>query len=284
MRFILILKALFLGSLTAFVGSIVVAAPVATNTPAELARRCAPQAPADPVLYSSDFRWGFSIPELLSKFHRTYEGGKRLPKRMYWDARMGSLVMPVMESWGGSTRVPTVFAESVRRHVEEALRLKYVDGIFFPDMGHSHFFVPPAKWKAITDKPTNRTNEVYEAFMNEPELKVLYHTAEQLQTLGPDEKPVADRKTQWRFHTRNLLGDNRAQGKLEIISTEPGTLEYKANTVGEIAGYQRWGAGFNISASKDGCYAYRDPGGETRFFDLSWFDLEPESRGEITDP
>lgn len=253
------------------------------NANAELARRCAPQTADEPLLYSGEFRWGYTLQDLIAKFGATYAGGKRLPKRMFWDEKSQALILPVIESWGARAKVPKNFVESVRRHVEEAVRLKYVDGIFFPDMGHSHLYVPEAKWKAITNRPVDRTNEIYEAFFNEPDLKILYHTAEQLQTLGPNERPLGDRPTLWRFLTRNLVGDNRARGHLEIASTVPGTLEYKANTVGDLPGYTRWGAGFNISASKDGCYAFKR-GDEVMYFDLSLFDLEPERRGDITEP
>ena len=251
------------------------------NSPEKLRERCPVERESDPKLYSSEFKWGYSLLDIREKYKAVYQSPKRLPKRMYWDASQNTLILPVIESWGAKAKVPSVFANSVRRHVEEGLKLKYVDGIFFPDMGHSHFFVPQNKWKEITRFPTNEMNKTYEAFFNEPELKVLYHTAEQLQTLDKDEKPKSDRDTFWRFISRNLIGDNQGLGKMEIHQTKPGTVEYKPNTLGELDGYARWGAGFNISANKDGCYAFWN-GTEVNYYDLSLFDLEPENRGDQT--
>lgn len=247
----------------------------AANSPRELARRCRPDSADDKKLYSSDFRWGYPINELILRFQEIYASEKRLQKRMYWDQEKQSLFLPLSSTWGGDAGTPISFVESVRRHVEEALRLEYVDGIFFPDMGHSHFYVPKDRWSAITDKPINEFNKVYEAFFREPTLKVLYHTAEQLKSLDSDGKPFTDRKTFWRFSSRNIFGDNQAMGHLQILQTEPGTIEYKANTIGEVSGYSRWGGGFNISASEKGCYAYLNEG-RVQYFDLSLSDLEPE--------
>lgn len=245
------------------------------NTPENLALRCRPDNALDKILYSGDFRWGYSIDELVARFQEIYSSEKRLQKRMHWDEERQSLYLPLSSSWGGTAATPIKFVESVRRHVEEALRLKYVDGIFFPDMGHSHFYVPNDRWQAITDKPVSEFNKVYEGFFNEPALKILYHTAEQLKSLDSDGQPLNDRKTFWRFSSRNLMGDNLQQGHLQILQTEPGTLEYKANTIREVPGYKQWGGGFNISASVKGCYAYRHLE-EIRYFDLSLSDLEPE--------
>lgn len=245
------------------------------NTPEQLALRCQPDNALDKKLHSGDFRWGYSIEELIHRFQDIYFSEKRLQKRMYWDKEKQSFYLPLTSSWGGPAVTPVKFVESVRRHVEEALRLKYVDGIFFPDMGHSHFYVPIDRWKTITDKPVSEFNKVYEGFFNEPSLKILYHTAEQLKSLDPDGRPLTDRKTFWRFSSRNLFGDNLQQGHLQILQTDPGTLEYKANTIREVPGYKEWGGGFNISASVKGCYAYVHQD-EVRFFDLSLSDLEPE--------
>jgi len=245
------------------------------NSPAELSRRCQPDSAEDKKLYSSDFRWGYPINELILRFQEIYTSEKRLQKRMYWDQDKQSLFLPLSSSWGGPAQTPSSFVESVRLHVEEALRLQYVDGIFFPDMGHSHFYVPTDRWKAITDKPVSEFNKVYEAFFLEPTLKVLYHTAEQLKSLDSEGKPLTDRKTFWRFSSRNLFGDNQAKGHLQILQTEPGTTEYKANTINDVLGYSRWGGGFNISASTKGCYAYTNEG-QVHYFDLSLSDLEPE--------
>jgi len=100
-------------------------------------------------------------------------------------------------------------------------------------------------------------------------LKILYHTAEQLHMLE-DGQLISDRLVQWRFYTRNLLGDNKGEGRLELIH-QPTSSHNTAR--GLMPGHRYWGAGFYISASIDGCfpYTYKD---KTYYFDLNLHGLE----------
>ena len=84
---------------------------------------------------------------------------------------------------------------------------------------------------------------------------------------------VDDRRVQWRLFSRNLVGDNRGEGRLELRQ-EPG---HRFNTLSGLPGHFWYGAGFNISANKDGCFA-ADVRGKTLRFDLSLYDL-PEPDG-----
>jgi hypothetical protein len=43
-----------------------------------------------------------------------------------------------------------------------------------------------------------------------------------------------------------------------------------------LPGHRDWSAGFNISASQDGCFAYQHKG-QTIYFDLSLHDLPYET-------
>lgn len=252
------------------------------NSIQELSRRCLPDSPSDQNLYSSDFRWNYLITEIKTKYFEIYQSGKRLPQKMYWDPAQKTLMVPVIGGGGSPARVPKNFIESVRLHIERAVEARYVDGIFFPDMGHSHFYVPTDRFKEITSVPNEKRHLIYEGFFNEPELKILYHTAEQISLLGENRKPRMDRASMWRFITRNILGDNQARGDLQILQTEPGDSGYDANTVSEIPHFARYGAGFNISASQKGCYAFRISG-RVEYFDLSLSDLEPDPSFPVVD-
>ena len=44
------------------------------------------------------------------------------------------------------------------------------------------------------------------------------------------------------------------------------------NTVCALEGYVNWSAGFAVSASRRGCFPYRDVEGRTRYFDISLYD------------
>jgi hypothetical protein len=101
---------------------------------------------------------------------------------------------------------------------------------------------------------------------------LLYHTAEQLQTLDENNELLNDRHLRWRFFTRNLVGDNAHLARLDLLH-EP---THPSNTSRKMPGHRYWGSGFNISANKDGCFPYVFDG-VTYWFDISLSD--PPSNG-----
>lgn len=240
-------------------------------------QRCAPQTESDLILYASDFKWGYEIQEMRDRFTEIYQSGKRLTKRAYYDPAADKFIFPY-ESLGNSHKIeiPGQFIESIALHAEEGLKRDYIDALFFPDMGHSHFFLPEAFYEEhIRPLPGNAKKARYELMMNHPGTKILYHTAEQLHMKDRDTKElVEDQYTQWRYYTRNLVGYNDGSGKVEIHKL----LNEGFNTVRSYPEHKYWGAGFNVSASKDGCFSFQDKQGNTLFFDLSLEDL-PFSAG-----
>lgn len=238
-------------------------------------RRCGPEDPKATPVYSSDFKWGYALPEMKARYEEMYTSGKRLGRRAFWNQKTGRLELPYDDGRGGAVVLPEQFVRSVIGHIEAASAASYIDAVFFPDMGHSHFLVPEKIWKDKLDSyPVERFSQLYTAMMSEPKLEVLYHTAEQLKTREEDGTLVTDARTQFRYQTRNIVGGN--PGGLKVLQNP----ESRANTVGDVSGYFWWGAGFNLSASQDGCFA-ASVGGKTVRFDLSLFDLEPspESMG-----
>lgn len=253
-------------------GAVAAVVLIAGSSMASPAERCRPPGPQDPVIYSQDFRWGYSLDELRAVSSEFYRSPKRLPDRARWNAERGAYVMPFRAEQGGDVVIPTRLIESVRKHIEAALERRYIDGVVFPDMGHSHFYLPQEVWdRDYAAIPIAETARLYERMMDDPSLRVLYHTAEQLQTLDAERNPLANRDVQWRFHTRNIFGDNRGLGILEIRNAP----ESRANTVSELPGYKVWSAGFNLSANESGCFPFK-VAGENRWFDLSLSDLGPD--------
>jgi hypothetical protein len=163
------------------------------------------------------------------------------------------------------------FLKNITDHVEQGLSNKYVDYIMFSDMGHSHFFIPEKFYnEELSPIPVGERDKMYEKLFAHEGLRTLYHTAEQLLMLDENNQLIADRHTQWRFYTRNLLGFNDGSKRIELLHQELNM----ANTARDYkAGYRYWGAGYNISANKNGCFAYKDKG-ETKYFDISLKDLE----------
>jgi hypothetical protein len=230
------------------------------------AETCAPEDAQEAKITRSDFKWNLSLPEIKELAEQLYISGKRLSHRAHI-LDQDQVVIPRKNLQ--DELVPIVltplFIVSVRKHIEEALRLGYVNEIIFSDMGHSHFYVPQPFYDDVISKiPISDTFLRYEKMLSHPELKILYHTAEQLNMLT-DGRPMEDRKVQWRFYTRNLLGDNKGEGRLELIHQESSSH----NTArGIMEGYRYWGAGFYISASKNGCFPfkYKD---KTYYFDIN---------------
>lgn len=244
----------------------------AGNSTIEISQRCAPLSSEEKPLYSGEFRWGYDLPTMLQKFVEIYQSPKRLPRRAFWDSQKQILKLPYDGSRGGDIEISEKFVKTIVRHVERAFELKYVDAVFFPDMGHSHLLIPQQIMKDKYDKyPVNNMSGMYRDMFRDGNVEILYHTAEQLQALDENGDVLNDDHIRWRHHTRNIVGGNSPTTDLRILQNPTS----KANTVNEVPGYYWWGAGFNLSAQKNGCFEYRAQG-KTFYFDLSMYDLEPD--------
>lgn len=236
---------------------------------------CGKPGPDEPVVYASDFKWGMSLSEMKERFSFIYESGKRLKGRAYYDAAEKAYVY---ESRTGKVRLTERFLKNVSRHIEIALERRYADFAFFPDMGHSHLFIPERDWAKLKDIPANQQHVFYERVYALPGLKVLYHTAEQLAVLegerGNQSFPQ-NAELLWRYFSRNPVGDN-ATG--ENVAPQFAFGE-SYNTLRDLKGHHYYSAGFNISASKNGCFVYRTPDGKELRFDLSPEDLPYDGSG-----
>lgn len=230
--------------------------------------RCAQERAGDEVLYSSDFSWGMSLEDIKRANDEVYYSGKRLKNRAFFDGEKFILMAGKQQ-----VVVPENFILSIVKHVESALKRNYVDFIIFPDMGHSHFFIPQKFYdEELATLPTGDKANLYNKMFSHPELKILYHTAEQLKMMDDEKKLLKDKHLQWRYYTRNIVGDNKAQGHLEIVRD----IESNFNTAHDYEeGFRYWGAGFNISANQEGCFPFVH-NGKTFYFDLSLDDLGPD--------
>lgn len=237
----------------------------------QAAKRCG-QGPSE-VLYANDVGWGLSFIDAAALYNRLYTSNKRLDHRFYFSEETQAFKAknPITPR---DLNIPIQFAYSIKKHIEEALRLQYAEWAFFPDMGHNHFFLPQEQYDSWTSLPRE---EMMEAMIASGDIKMLYHTLEQIQVKDKetgklDEDPWA----QWRYYTRNIVGDNMGQGQLEIHKKLTGNY----NTVNDPPpGYKYWGAGVNLSSNKDGCFSF-EHNGQVSFFDLSFYDLAYQPEGE----
>ncbi len=207
-----------------------------------------------------------SLEEMASIYADVYESERRLPSRAGFDETSGSFISTNGRS---SVSFPDHFLKSLTHQIENALKARVADFIFFPDMGHSHFFVPNDYYESLSDTPKPFTNKLNRIINDKNKgLKTLYHTAEHLQTHTDQMRTefVTDRYTMWRYFTRNPVFDEL--GQMEIITN----FESKANTARRLDGF-RFVAGLNISANKNGCFPFEDQFGEIKFYDVSAWDL-----------
>jgi len=232
--------------------------------------RCQPERSQESLSYT-DFPWNVTFEEMLEREQDYYISPKRLPGRAFIDAK-GQIRAPIRAGSAGiklATLTPR-FVASVTKHIEEALKRRYVEVVNFTDMGHSHYFIPQSFYdRELADIPIEKYDEFYTKALAHEGLKVLYHTAEQFKMHDEHGQLLSNRHIQWRFFTRNLVGDNRAQGHLELLHAE----KHRHNTAHDYDNKHRyWGAGFYLSAHENGCFAY-DHKGEVRYFDISLIGL-----------
>lgn len=235
-------------------------------------KRCIADLPGEVPVYSSDFKWNMSLEEVRNSAVTMYKSEKRLAKRAYYDEAAKSYVFPQDASRGGNIKIPEQFSKTIAKHVEKAFQRGYIDAVMFPDMGHSHFLIPDAFYKKdISPIPVTQYNLLYEKIFKNKDVKIVYHTAEQLKVTDEDKKLIDDKYLQWRFYTRNLVGHNTPDPDIELVNA---TATSQANTIGEVSGYYWWGGGFNIHANQNGCFEFKKDG-KVMYFDLSLEDLAP---------
>ena len=247
--------------------------------------RCSITTAGESFVYQNDFenpalhlnsKWWWTLPEMEIHFETLYNSGKRLNLRAYYDAATDQFYLPIQEVFGANSHVvaPEFFINSIRRHIEAALENKYAEYIYFPDMGHSHFYIEESHWNSqyadLMKKNPSIKGELYTQMLADPELKMLYHTAEKLLTSDEQNHLSEDPHLQFRFWNRNILGDNKMSSHLEVHFPEHPN---SGNTVGSIPNYRVYSAGHNIHASKDGCFPYTH-NGQTYYFDISLESVE----------
>lgn len=239
------------------------------NSMKEIAKRCDPLK-SDAPLYANDFKWGYEVQELISKFFEIYNSNKRLPQKAYWDQSSKKLLLPIRNEWGDPVPINENFVQSISRHIEKAFELKVIDGVFFPDMGHSHLLIPENHYKKnYQNFEVREFSKKYENFFQDPAVEVLYHTAEQIKMRDENGHLLENPYVQFRHKTRNPVGNLHPQSELKFLENKNSA----ANTAGAPDGYVWWGGGFNLSANQDGCFAYSNKG-QIFYFDISLYDLD----------
>lgn len=236
--------------------------------------RCTQSYDKSQKLYSNNFKWGYTLLEMEDKFYEIYDSGKRLNFHANYNKNEDAFYLYLNRSTLAPVKINEQFIESVTRQIEIAIAKGYSDFVFFPDMGHSHLYIPQEKWD--TDYANfkgfaKNMPLLYEKMLADPEMKPLYHLTEQLQMLDHNNHPIEDDILKFKYWHRNFLGKNDTSHFHEIHRAPK---DEKYNTVRKIKDHKLWSAGFAVSASEQGCFPYRDKDGNTRYFDISLHDPE----------
>lgn len=231
---------------------------------------CGAPTASESAVHLEDFAWDQTLPEMKERFEHIYQSGKRLEGRAYWDSAQNSIVMP---NYDGMVRLPIAFIDRITKHIENILRHRYADFVFYSDLGHNHFLISEERWKELAK--LSRHN-LFETLIASPDLKVLYHLSEQLKILeGPSENPLfpSDQVLLFRYFNRNAIGDNVTGETLDVqFAWDEKYNTYRGSPV------EHYSAGFNLSASKEGCFPYQH-NGQTYYFDIAINDPSPLGGG-----
>ena len=255
-------------SLFSFILFVAVLSPAALDQPSrfnweESKTRCSSKPQQEDIVYANDFSWGVTKEEMAKTFNSLYKSGKRLADRAYYSEEDSHFVVPHYNT-DKKVRLPQHFIQSITHHIEKALERGYVDFAFFPDMGHAHFFIPK---KFYDEKISHlkKQEKAYEMMISNPQIKILYHTAEQLKMQDKDRKLLKEYYAQRRYYTRNIVGNNNADARVDIIFAKD---TKRFNSAHNYPGMKYWGAGFDIHSTSEGCFPYNYKG-QTYYFDLS---------------
>lgn len=243
----------------------------------EAKRRCSQPLEGEPYVLGNHFSWNMTLENIKKTSQEIYASGLRMRGRVFYDSQKNGFFVPIDYTGKSFARVPEEFLYSVSQHINEALKREYVHEVIFPDMGHSHFFIPQDYYDQVVTPLLGQRKqaEAYEMILRSPGLKILYHTAEQLKMRDEEGELLPDRLLQWRFFTRNLVGYNLGQRRLELHKN----LVNPANTSTiEEPSFRYYGGGVYLNASSQGCFNFKQDG-EKKFFDMSHLGLPYEGGG-----
>jgi hypothetical protein len=193
--------------------------------------------------------------KIKERFDSLFSSRRRLRNRLFLDQDLGQFVLPHSSE---NLRVSTSFLNFLAHHFEEAMRMNVIEFFYYPDFGHAHLYIP-----------SNEAKRSIEEQLANPQLKIVYHTAEKLMMKNGRQERDSHEYRQFRYRTRNLVGGFDERGSLEVHYAHK---NQKFNTLHEIPGtqdYIKTGGSLYMSASKNGCIGYLHDG-KKKYFDISF--------------
>lgn len=228
---------------------------------AENRRACPIPSNEEPQTSRGEWRLIEKFDDMKTGYENLYASGKRIYGRAYWDESLGAYAFRGNDS---AVKIDPVFLKHLTEQIEAILDRGYADFLFYPDLGHTHLYATLADSKnlqAIADSDRRA-----EAMFQLPELATMFHTAELIRLREGelfDGDLVDDPWLQWRYFSRNILGENKDGKNLQVLFAKGA----RYNTIRELEGYSQKTTIY-LSASKDGCFAANTKNGVV-YFDVS---------------
>lgn len=208
-----------------------------------------------PLMMKEKFDWVLKTGRRIE--YRGYKEGDRYLLPIYSDNRTGMRQPQALVSF------PQKTAKAVVVHMETAFKKGYAIYPFFSDMGHGHLMLPDgeaAKIGLLSNGKESSDAERLEAILSHPELKILYHAAEQLK-YSEKGKPI--KELDFLRKHRNIIGSIARPTELETVD-----LGGVPNTAGAPKGMSTVGM-FYMSAANRACIPIRYGKGSL-FLDFSF--------------
>ena len=214
----------------------------------EARKRCSAPSSA-PILYDRELTVGdghrYELEELAEYGRKIYEGSQRHPQSFYYSSSENSFVFQDTKS---TIRIPNHFLRKMLAFLAQTLNSGKVRSLITQDMGHGHFNVPSLDYDELWELPGGFTQQHYDKILKNPNLKVLFHSAERLIKLDANYKRVPFPEYQSFIDNRNIVGDF-ATGDISFLPPS----QYPINSIGSIDGYKGYGS-INFTWNKKGCF------------------------------
>ncbi|MBI3548724.1 MAG: hypothetical protein HY078_06695 [Elusimicrobia bacterium] len=240
-------------------------APVAAP---DVAQDCASQWESPkPIHFKKELPFDQTLEEMDRRFEELLASGRRLEYRGF--RRAGRFVLPYFNTnlTGMTTPMyevvfPDALVDAIRVHAETAFARGYALYPFFSDFGHGHLMHSDAFNAALAERVTREGlsgQQQFQAALDDPDLKILYHASEQL--VFPGDARARGEAIEFLRKHRNIVGGVREPAAIVALPDLGGV-----NTAGAPAGWS-FGGMFYVSAARQACVpiAHR---GRALYFDI----------------
>jgi hypothetical protein len=212
--------------------------------------------------YGWNFDNQFTAPEMKGAFERNYRNGKRLKGPV--EIKKDGTIIAVSNSFDGAVRVsvPRKFVDTLRGNLIAMLSEGAARFLFFPDMGHCHFFGPRSiKEERLSLSPEERFNSL----LNDPRIGALCHGSEYLAIRRNESQEVLD----WQ-RKRNVIIWFDGRG-IEIL---PLPSDGIVVNISDLSGMSELECGLSFAANSNGAFilvgSSLEYGGATTMFDVAF--------------